>query len=277
MSSEPLLAATGLTAGYGAGEVLHGIDFSVAAGEVCAVLGPNGAGKTTLLRALSGLVRVRGSVTLAGSEIGGRAPEKIARTGVAHVPEGRGTFAPLTVEDNLRLGAYTRGGARFRRRSGSTGSGREGGAGFGRGRGTDDGSAGPRRARTGLDADLRRVYDYFPVLRDKLHEKAGRLSGGEQQMLALGRALMSRPRLLLLDEPSLGLAPMVTRELFRIVHTINSEEHTTVIVVEQNAQLALRTAHRAYVLESGRIVLSGSAADIAADEQVARSYLGYRV
>ncbi|MFD4401319.1 ABC transporter ATP-binding protein [Nocardia sp. NPDC058499] len=269
MSSEPLLAVTGLTAGYGTGEVLHGIDISVAAGEICAVLGPNGAGKTTLLRALSGLVRVRGTVTLAGSEIGGRAPEKIARTGVAHVPEGRGTFAPLTVEENLRLGAYSRGSARLRRGSGSSG--------FGRGRGTGDGSAGPRRARAGLDNDLRRVYDYFPVLRDKLHEKAGRLSGGEQQMLALGRALMSRPRLLLLDEPSLGLAPMVTRELFRIVQSINSEEHTTVIVVEQNAQLALRTAHRAYLLESGRIVLSGSAADIAADEQVARSYLGYRV
>lgn len=269
MSSEPLLAVTGLTAGYGAGEVLHGIDFSVAAGEICAVLGPNGAGKTTLLRALSGLIRVRGSITLAGSEIGGRAPEKIARAGVAHVPEGRGTFAPLTVEENLRLGAYSRLSARFHPEGGRNG--------FGRGRGGGDGSAGHRRARGGLDTDLRRVYDYFPVLRDKLHEKAGRLSGGEQQMLALGRALMSRPRLLLLDEPSLGLAPMVTRELFRIVHTINSEEHTTVIVVEQNAQLALRTAHRAHVLESGRIVLSGAAADIAADEQVARSYLGYRV
>ncbi|WP_280425577.1 ABC transporter ATP-binding protein [Nocardia carnea] len=244
-SGEPLLAVSGLTAGYGAGEVLHGIDFSVATGEICAVLGPNGAGKTTLLRALSGLIRVRGSVTLAGAGIGGRSPEKIARRGVAHVPEGRGTFAPLTVEENLRLGAYSRGRAEFR--------------------------------RGGLDTDLRRVYGYFPVLRDKLHEKAGRLSGGQQQMLALGRALMSRPRLLLLDEPSLGLAPLVTRELFRIVHTINSEERTTVIVVEQNAQLALRTAHRAHVLESGRIVLSGAAADIAADEQVARSYLGYRV
>ncbi|NKY57917.1 ABC transporter ATP-binding protein [Nocardia flavorosea] len=271
MSSEPLLAVTGLTAGYGAGEVLHGIDFSVTTGEICAVLGPNGAGKTTLLRALSGLVRVRGSVTLAGAEIGGRAPEKIARAGVAHVPEGRGTFAPLTVEENLRLGAYSRGGARFRRGGGSNRCRRGGGDSRG------DGSTGHRRTRGGLDTDLRRVYDYFPVLRDKLHEKAGRLSGGQQQMLALGRALMSRPRLLLLDEPSLGLAPMVTRELFRIVHTINSEEHTTVIVVEQNAQLALRTAHRAHVLESGRIVLSGAAADIAADEQVARSYLGYRV
>lgn len=243
MSSEPLLAVSGLTAGYGAGAVLHGIDFSVAAGEICAVLGPNGAGKTTLLRALSGLVRIRGSITLAGDEIGGRAPEKVARSGVAHVPEGRGTFAPLTVEENLRLGAYSR--TRFR--------------------------------RGGLDTELRRIYEYFPVLRDRQHEKAGRLSGGQQQMLALGRALVSRPRLLLLDEPSLGLAPLVTRELFHIVQTVNSEEHTTVIVVEQNAQLALRTAHRAYVLESGQIALSGAAPDIAADEQVARSYLGYRV
>lgn len=239
MSGEPFLEVGDLTAGYGAGEVVHGIGFTVATGEVCAVLGPNGAGKTTLLRALCGMVRVRGSVRLAGTEIAGRAPEKIARLGVAHVPEGRGTFTPLTVEENLRLGAYSR-----------------------RGR---------------IEADLRRVYDYFPILREKLHETAGQLSGGQQQMLALGRALMSRPRLLLLDEPSLGLAPLVTRELFRIVQAINQEERTTVIVVEQNAHLALRAAHQAHVLESGQIVLSGTAADIAADEQVARSYLGYRV
>ncbi|MFI5717356.1 ABC transporter ATP-binding protein [Nocardia sp. NPDC051750] len=241
MSNEPFLTVSGLTAGYGAGEVLHGIEFSVAAGEVCAVLGPNGAGKTTLLRALSGMVRVRGSVRLDGAEIAGRAPEKVARMGVAHVPEGRGTFAPLTVEENLRLGAFS------------------------------------RRSRGSIEADLRRVYDYFPVLREKLRETAGQLSGGQQQMLALGRALISRPRLLLLDEPSLGLAPLVTQELFRIVQTINTEERTTVIVVEQNAHLALRAAHQAHVLESGQIVLSGTAADIAADEQVAQSYLGYRV
>lgn len=241
MSADPFLAATRITAGYGAAEVLHGIGLSVAEGEICAVLGPNGAGKTTLLRALSGMIPVRGSVVLAGTEVAGRAPEKLARMGVAHVPEGRGTFAPLTVEENLRLGAYS------------------------------------RRDRGGIDADLRRVFDYFPILREKLREPAGRLSGGQQQMLALGRALMSRPRLLLLDEPSLGLAPLVTRELFRIVGTINEEERTTVIVVEQNAHLALRAAHRAYVLESGRIVLSGTAAEIAANDQVAQSYLGYRV
>ncbi|MET8797094.1 ABC transporter ATP-binding protein [Nocardia sp. NPDC004568] len=241
MNAQPLLTVTDLTAGYGAARVLHGIGMSVAEGEVCTVLGPNGAGKTTLLRALSGMIPVRGAVTLAGTEVAGRAPEKLARMGVAHVPEGRGTFAPLTVAENLRLGGYA------------------------------------RRDRAGVDADLRRVLDYFPVLREKLRDPAGRLSGGQQQMLAVGRALMSRPRLLLLDEPSLGLAPLVTRELFRIVAAVNAAEGTTVIVVEQNAALALRAAHRAYVLESGRIVLAGSAAEIAADDQVAQSYLGYRV
>ncbi|MGW1738643.1 ABC transporter ATP-binding protein [Nocardia sp. NPDC001965] len=241
MSADPFLTVTDLTAGYGAAEVLHGIGLVVGVGEICAVLGPNGAGKTTLLRALSGMIPVRGSVVLAGTAVAGRAPEKLARLGVAHVPEGRGTFAPLTVEENLRLGAYA------------------------------------RRDRRGIDADLHRICGYFPILREKLRDPAGGLSGGQQQMLALGRALMSRPRLLLLDEPSLGLAPLVTRELFRIVETVNQVEHTTVIVVEQNAQLALRAAHRAHVLESGRIVLSGTAAEIAADDQVAQSYLGYRV
>jgi branched-chain amino acid transport system ATP-binding protein len=241
MNAEPLLTVTDLTAGYGAARVLHGIGLSVAEGEVCAVLGPNGAGKTTLLRALSGMIAVRGSVTLAGTEVAGRAPEKLARMGVAHVPEGRGTFAPLTVAENLRLGGYA------------------------------------RRGRAGIGADLDRVLGYFPVLRERLRDTAGQLSGGQQQMLAVARALLSRPRLLLLDEPSLGLAPLVTQELFRIVGDINAAERTTVIVVEQNAALALRTAHRACVLESGRIVLAGSAAEIAANDQVAQSYLGYRV
>ncbi|TCJ93262.1 ABC transporter ATP-binding protein [Nocardia alba] len=235
------LTVTDLRAGYGAAKVLHGVSFSVEQGTVCAILGPNGAGKTTLLRALCGMIKVRGSLVLDGDEVSGRAPESMARLGVAHVPEGRGTFAPLTVEENLRLGAY------------------------------------PRRDRAAVDTDLRRVYDYFPILRDKQRDAAGGMSGGQQQMLAIGRALMLRPRLLLLDEPSLGLSPLVTQELFGIVATINQEERTTVIVVEQNAHLALGIAQQAHVLETGRIVLSGTAAQIRADEQVTRSYLGIQV
>lgn len=235
------LTVTDLHAGYGAAKVLHGVSFSVAQGTVCAILGPNGAGKTTLLRALCGMIKVRGSLVLDGDEVSGHAPESMARLGVAHVPEGRGTFAPLTVEENLRLGAY------------------------------------PRRDRAAVETDLRRVHDYFPILRDKQRDAAGGLSGGQQQMLAIGRALMLRPRLLLLDEPSLGLSPLVTQELFGIVATINEEERTTVIVVEQNAHLALNVAQQAHVLETGRIVLSGTAAEIRADEQVIRSYLGIQV
>ncbi|TDC67936.1 ABC transporter ATP-binding protein [Actinomadura sp. GC306] len=235
------LVVEDLHAGYGAVRVLHGVSLRVGEGEICAILGPNGAGKTTLLRALCGMVRGHGSVRLAGTPLSGRAPDAVARRGVAHVPEGRGTFVPLTVEENLRLGAYA------------------------------------RRDRAGIQADLDRVYGHFPVLKERVKQAAGSLSGGEQQMLAIGRALMSRPRLLLLDEPSLGLAPMVTRELFGIVRSINQEERTTVVVVEQNAHLALDIAAQAHVLESGRIVLSGSADEIKADEQVAQSYLGYRI
>ncbi|MET8652495.1 ABC transporter ATP-binding protein [Nocardia aurea] len=241
MSADPYLLVTDLHAGYGAAKVLHGLSFSVAEGEVTAILGPNGAGKTTLLRALCGMVKVRGEIELGGTSVAGRAPEAMARLGVAHVPEGRGTFGQLSVEENLRLGAYR------------------------------------HRDRVRIDADLRRVLDYFPVLKERLGEAAGGLSGGQQQMLAIGRALMLRPTLLLLDEPSLGLSPVVTQELFQIVHTINQEERTTVIVVEQNAHLALATAHHAHVLETGRIVLSGTAAEIRADERVVQSYLGYQV
>ncbi|MFF3221229.1 ABC transporter ATP-binding protein [Nocardia suismassiliense] len=241
MSAEAFLSVTELRAGYGGAQVLHGVSFTVRRGEVCAILGANGAGKSTLLRAICGMIRPRGAVRLDGAEVTGRAPEAMARLGVAHVPEGRGTFMPLTVEENLRLGAY------------------------------------PRRDRARVETDLQRVFGYFPVLADNLRKPAGGLSGGQQQMLAIGRALMLAPRLLLLDEPSLGLSPLVTQELFRIVHTINEEEKTTVIVVEQNAHLALENAHQAHVLETGRIVLSGTAAEIKADEQVARSYLGYRV
>ncbi|MGN9843142.1 ABC transporter ATP-binding protein [Nonomuraea sp. H19] len=235
------LVVEDLVAGYGDARVLHGVRLSVGQGEICAILGPNGAGKTTLLRALSGMVKARGAIRLGETSLTGRSPDAIARLGVAHVPEGRGTFMPLTVEENLRLGAYV------------------------------------RRGKSDVDADLDRIHTYFPVLKTRLKQAAGSLSGGEQQMLAIGRALMLRPRVLLLDEPSLGLAPLVTRELFRIVQAINEEERTTVVVVEQNAHLALGIAQQAHVLETGRIVLSGTAAQIRADEQVAQSYLGYRV
>ncbi|HEX4812277.1 MAG TPA: ABC transporter ATP-binding protein [Nonomuraea sp.] len=235
------LVVENLVGGYGDARVLHGVHLSVGQGEICAILGPNGAGKTTLLRALCGMVRARGAIRLGDTPLTGRPPDAVARLGVAHVPEGRGTFMPLTVEENLRLGAFV------------------------------------RRDKRDVDADLDRVYGYFPVLKERLGQVAGSLSGGEQQMLAIGRALMLRPRLLLLDEPSLGLAPLVTRELFRIVQAVNQEERTTVVVVEQNAHLALGIAQQAHVLETGRIVLSGTAAEIRADEQVAQSYLGYRV
>jgi branched-chain amino acid transport system ATP-binding protein len=249
-SSEPdFLKVCDLHAGYGQARVLQGLDFSVGRGEVCAVLGPNGAGKTTTLRALCGMVRGRGSATLNGTELLGRSPEQAARLGVAHVPEGRGTFNDLTVEENLRIGAHLR-----------TGHGRR-----------------ARAERVAVAADLDRIYEYFPKLRQRSGQAAGSLSGGEQQMLAIGRALMLRPALLLLDEPSLGLAPLVTRELFEIVKTVNEEERTTVIVVEQNARLALDIAHQAHVLEAGRLVLSGPAAQIREDGQVAEVYLGVSV
>lgn len=248
--AEPdFLKVSGLHAGYGQARVLQGLDLSVARGEVCAILGPNGAGKTTALRALCGMVRGRGSITLNGTDLLGRSPEQAARLGVAHVPEGRGTFNDLTVEENLRIGAHLRTG---RRRRG-------------------------RAERVAVAADLERIHGYFPKLRRRLRQTAGSLSGGEQQMLAIGRALMLRPALLLLDEPSLGLAPLVTRELFEIVRAVNEEERTTVVVVEQNAQLALDIAHRAHVLEAGRLVLSGPAARIREDGQVAEVYLGVSV
>ncbi|MET8804931.1 ABC transporter ATP-binding protein [Streptomyces sp. NPDC004546] len=249
-SAEPdFLKISGLHAGYGQARVLQGLDFTVARGEVCAILGPNGAGKTTTLRVLSGMVRGRGSVTLNGTELLGRSPERAARLGVAHVPEGRGTFNDLTVEENLRVGAHLRTRHRWRGRA----------------------------ERAAVASDLERIYGHFPRLRQRSRQAAGSLSGGEQQMLAIGRALMLRPSLLLLDEPSLGLAPLVTRELFAIVRAVNEEERTTVVVVEQNAQLALDIAHRAHVLEAGRLVLSGPAAQIREDGQVAEVYLGVSV
>jgi branched-chain amino acid transport system ATP-binding protein len=233
-----LLEVEDLHAGYGDVAVLHGIDFRLEEGSVTALLGANGAGKTTALRALCGMVPVASAIRFAGKAIAGWATEDIVRLGIAHVPEGRGTFVRLTVEENLALGALT------------------------------------RRDRAAVPEDLARVYRIFPVLQQRRRQQAGTLSGGEQQMLAVGRALMLRPRLMLLDEPSFGLAPLVVRELFAILARINQEERTTMLLVEQNAALALDFADRAYVLETGRIVMAGTAAAIRADEGVRRSYLG---
>ncbi len=228
-----LLALEDVHARYGDVRALHGVSIEVTEGEVVSVLGPNGAGKTTTLRAVSGTVRTTGTIVFAGKRVG-RSPEAAARAGIAHVPEGRGTFPGLTVWDNLRLGAYT-----------------------------------VRRA------DFERALTFFPWLAERRDQRAGTLSGGEQQMLALARALVSRPRLLLLDEPSLGLAPLVVREIFAIVRRLNEEEGLTVLVVEQNANVALDSSQRAYVLEAGHVALAGTAAELRANESIRRSYLGY--
>ena len=233
-----LLEVEDLEAGYGDVVVLRDVSFSVEQGQVAAILGPNGAGKTTTLRAVSGLLKPSGRVTFDGEDIVGKSPEAIARLGIAHVPEGRGTFAGLTVEENLRVGAYLR----------------------------SDSAA--------VAEDVERCYEYFPRLRERSSEPAGNLSGGEQQMLAVARGLMLRPRLLLLDEPSLGLAPVLTKELFRRLREIASEQDTTLLVVEQNANLVLKLADYAYVLEAGRIVLDGDAERIKGEEAVRHAYLG---
>jgi len=227
-----LLELDAVEARYGPVQALHGITLEVAEGEVVAVLGANGAGKTTTLRAISGTVRRSGRIRFAGKPLRG-GPEAVARAGIAHVPEGRGTFTELTVHENLRLGAYT------------------------------------RRERSV------RVSEWFPWLHERAGQQAGTLSGGEQQMLAVARALMARPKLLLLDEPSLGLAPMIVREIFRIVRELNEREGLTVLVVEQDARIALRTAARAYVLEVGRVALAGPSEELQENESVRRSYLGY--
>ncbi|MGL6280610.1 MAG: ABC transporter ATP-binding protein [Gaiella sp.] len=218
-------------------QALHGISLQVPEGAVVAVLGANGAGKTTTLRAISGMVRRSGEIRFAGAPLRG-GPEAVAKAGIAHVPERRGTFTELDVMENLRLGAYT-------------------------------------RRRASVKADLERVAEWFPWVRERAGQRAGTLSGGEQQMLALARALMSRPRLLLLDEPSLGLAPMVVREIFRIVRELNEQDGLGVLVVEQDARTALETASSAYVLEVGRVALAGASADLLGDEAIRRSYLGY--
>jgi branched-chain amino acid transport system ATP-binding protein len=235
----PLLEVVGLRAGYGPTRVLHGIDFALAPGSVTAMLGANGAGKTTTLRALCAMIRTEGEVRLAGERIDGRATEDIARLGVAHVPDDRGTFLALTTEENLRLGAYT------------------------------------RRDRAAVEQDIERVYGYFPRLKERRRQQAGTLSGGEQQMLAISRALMLRPRLLLLDEPSFGLAPLIVREIFSIMRSINERERVGILFVEQNAAMALDLADHAYLVETGRVVLSGPADDVKRNDAVRRSYLGY--
>ena len=234
-----LLEVKGLFAGYGGIPALHGLDFSLEEGGVTTLLGANGAGKTTTLRALCGMIRARGEANFAGKRLIGMQTEDIVRLGIAHVPEGRGTFTRMTVEENLQLGAMTR---------------RNGGD---------------------IKQDIERVYDHFPRLRQRRMQQAGTLSGGEQQMLAIGRALMLRPRLMLLDEPSFGLAPLVVREMFDILGGLNRDEKVSMLLVEQNASLALSLADTAYLLETGRIVTSGPAAQIREDEGVRRSYLGY--
>jgi branched-chain amino acid transport system ATP-binding protein len=235
-----LLEIEKLDASYGETHVLHGVSLNIEERGITALLGANGAGKTTLLRAICNMmVRTSGDIRFAGTRINGKTTETVARLGIAHVPDGRGTFSHLTVEENLRLGAYT------------------------------------RRDRDGVTADFARVYGYFPRLQERHKQQAGTLSGGEQQMLAIARALMMRPKLLLLDEPSFGLAPLIVREIFRILETINEDEGMSMLLVEQNASLALDLADQAYLLETGSIVMGGEAAVIAGNESVRRSYLGY--
>ena len=233
-----LLSVRGLRAGYGLVEVLFGIDLDVDEGELVVVLGSNGAGKTTTLRAVSGMIEAQGEIHFDGQRMNGKRPDQYLAAGVAHVPQGRGTITDLTVEENLRIGAWTR----------------------------KDGD---------VAADIDRWYSTFPRLGERREQLAGSMSGGEQQMLAIARAFMSRPRLLLLDEPSLGLAPLVTGEVVETLRTVTAETGTAVLLVEQNADLALGFAGRAYVLEAGTIALSGAAADLKGDESVRKAYLGF--
>ena len=234
-----LLEVADLRASYGATRVLHGIEFSLGEKSITAVLGANGAGKTTTLRALCGMVRTEGEIRFAGQRIAGRRTEDIARLGIAHVPDGRGTFLHLTTEENLRLGAYA------------------------------------RKDKPAVARDVERMYAYFPRLKERRRQQAGTLSGGEQQMLAVSRALMLAPKLLLLDEPSFGLAPLVVRELFGILRAINAESGVSMLLVEQNAAMALELADHACVIETGRLVIAGTSAELKRDDAVRRAYLGY--
>jgi branched-chain amino acid transport system ATP-binding protein len=234
-----LLEVNKLCASYGATQVLYDVDFSLEAGHITAILGANGAGKTTTLRALCQVVKTSGSIMLDGTQVVGKSTESVVRMGVAHVPDGRGTFTGLSVEENLRLGAYV------------------------------------RHNRAEMEQDMERMFTRFPILKQRRHQQAGTLSGGEQQMLAISRALMLRPKLLLLDEPSFGLAPLIVAEIFRIMRTINKEDGVSMLLVEQNASLALDLADHAYLLETGRVALSGPSDTIKNDESVRRAYLGY--
>ena len=234
-----LLDVANLNAWYGPNQVLFDLNFQLNVGGITTILGANGAGKTTTLRSVCQAVQTSGSITFLDKRIDGKATEDIVRVGIAHVPDGRGTFTALTVEENLKLGAYT------------------------------------RKDRHEVQADLERMYTRFPRLKERFRQQAGTLSGGEQQMLAISRALMLRPRLLLLDEPSFGLAPLIVKEIFEIMRQINEEDQVSMLLVEQNAALALNLADHAYLLETGKVVLSGPSADIKADESIRRVYLGY--
>jgi branched-chain amino acid transport system ATP-binding protein len=234
-----LLEVKQLSARYGSTSVLRDVDLQVDRGEICALLGANGAGKTTTLRALCQLmVKTEGTVTFDGQRIDGWTTERIAKAGVAHVPDGRGTFLGLTAEENLLLGASSRSGTRA------------------------------------IATDIERMYDYFPRLRERRKQQAGTLSGGEQQMLAIGRALMGRPKLLMLDEPSFGLAPLVVLDIFNIMRRINTDEGMSILLIEQNANIALDLAHRAYLIEQGRIVMSGKSDEMRQNERIRQAYLG---
>ena len=234
----PLLQVSGLNAYYGPTQALQDVGFHLDKGRITAILGANGAGKTTTLRAICQMVRTTGSIRIDGQEVVGRGTEDVVRLGVAHVPDGRGTFTALSVEDNLRLGAHV------------------------------------RHDKAGVAEDIDKAYSRFPRLAERRHQQAGTLSGGEQQMLAISRALMLRPKLLLLDEPSFGLAPKIVAEIFRILRGINTSDHVSMLLVEQNAHLALDLAHDAYLLETGRVQLSGTSEALKADEAVRKAYLG---
>ena len=234
-----LLELIDLSAGYGASDVIHGLNMKIEEGSITTLLGSNGAGKTSTLRAICKMIRTRGQIVFEGQRLDGLSTEDIVRLGVAHVPDGRGTFTSMSAEENLRLGSYT------------------------------------RKDKRAVAEDQERMYTYFPRLKERRHQQAGTLSGGEQQMLAIARALMLRPRLLLLDEPSFGLAPLIVKEIFGIMRTINQTEKVTILLVEQNAAMALDLAHQAYLIETGRRAMSGPAEELKQDEAVRRAYLGY--